>query len=252
MKGKRIIPCLDTKDGKVVKGTNFVGLRELGNPVELASMYSAAGADELVLLDISATTEQRNTVIDIIQKVANQIDIPLTIGGGIRSVDDIRRGLAAGADKVGINSAAVKNPELVKEAIEEFGSNRIVIAIDAKRVRNAWNVVTHGGSKDTGIPVIEWSKQVEAFGAGEILLTSVDADGVKEGFDIPLTKAVADAVQIPVIASGGVGKIEHFVEVFKETKAAAGLAASVFHEGTFTIKDVKDACIEQGVEMCEA
>lgn len=252
MRGKRIIPCLDTKNGKVVKGTNFVGLRELGDPVELAKMYSDAGADELVLLDISATTEQRDTVIDLIQKVATQIKIPLTIGGGIRSVEDIRRVLDAGADKVGINSAAVQHPELVKEAAEKFGSNRIVIAIDAKQVGDTWNVVTHGGSKDTGIPVIDWSKKVEKFGAGEILLTSVDADGVKEGFDIPLTKAVAEAVQIPVIASGGVGRIEHFVEVFKETKAAAGLAASVFHEGTFTVKEVKDACKEQGVEIREA
>ena len=252
MEAKRIIPCLDTKDGKVVKGTNFVGLRELGDPVELAKKYSNDGADELVVLDISATTEGRETVIDVIQNVSQNITIPLIIGGGIGSIEDIQRVLDAGASKVGINSAAVKNPQLIKEAAEKFGSNRIIVAIDAQKSRDSWNVVTHGGSKDTGIDVVEWSKEVESLGAGEILLTSVDTDGVKNGFDIPLTKAVSEAVQIPVIASGGVGTLEHFVDVFKETKVAAALAASVFHENTFTVNDVKTACKEQGVEMREA
>ena len=252
MGAKRIIPCLDTKDGKVVKGTNFVGLRELGDPVELAKKYSNEGADELVVLDISATTEGRETVIDVIQNVSQNINIPLIIGGGISSLEDIQRVLDAGASKVGINSAAVKNPQLIKEAAEKFGSDCIIVAVDAQKNGDSWNVVTHGGSKDTGIDVVEWSKEVESLGAGEILLTSVDTDGVKDGFDIPLTKAVAEAVQIPVIASGGVGTLEHFVDVFKETKVEAALAASVFHENTFSVKDVKKACKEQGVEIREA
>lgn len=252
MGAKRIIPCLDTKDGKVVKGTNFVGLRELGDPVELAKKYSNEGADELVVLDISATTEGRETVIDVIQNVSQNINIPLIIGGGISSLEDIQRVLDAGASKVGINSAAVKNPQLIKEAAEKFGSDCIIVAVDAQKNGDSWNVVTHGGSKDTGIDVVEWSKEVESLGAGEILLTSVDTDGVKDGFDIPLTKAVAEAVQIPVIASGGVGTLEHFVDVFKETKVGAALAASVFHENTFSVKDVKKACKEQGVEIREA
>lgn len=251
MIAKRIIPCLDVKDGKVVKGVNFVGLRELGDPVEMAKRYSEQGADEIVFLDISATNEARQTIVDIVERTAKNIHVPFTVGGGVRSIDDVNRLLQAGADKVGINSAAVHEPTLVKESSTRFGNQCIVVAIDAKRFDDGWHVMTHGGSKDAGLDAIEWAKQVEALGAGEILLTSVDADGVKTGFDLPLTKAIVDAVRIPVIASGGVGHPDHFTEVFKATDVSAGLAASIFHEGTYSITDVKNACIKKGVLVRE-
>ncbi|KAB8138844.1 imidazole glycerol phosphate synthase subunit HisF [Gracilibacillus oryzae] len=252
MIAKRIIPCLDVKEGKVVKGTNFIGLRDLGDPVEMASSYSKAGADEIIFLDISATNEGRQTMVDIVRQTAEQVFVPFTVGGGVRSIEDVNRLLKAGADKVGMNSAAVVNPQLITESSQRFGAQCTVVAIDAKRVGDKWHVMTHGGSKDTGIDAIEWAKEAEARGAGEILLTSVDTDGVKNGFDIALTKTVVDAVRIPVIASGGVGKPEHFPEVFKETDVSAGLAASIFHENTFTVKEVKDVCKQQGVNIREA
>ncbi len=251
MIAKRIIPCLDVKEGKVVKGTNFVGLRELGDPVEMASSYSKQGADEIVFLDISATNEGRQTMIDIVRRTAEQVYVPFTVGGGVRTIEDVNRLLQAGADKVGMNSAAVANPSLITESSNRFGAQCTVVAIDAKRVGDKWHVMTHGGSKDTGIDAIEWAIEVEKRGAGEILLTSVDTDGVKDGFDIDLTKTVVDVVRIPVIASGGVGKPEHFPEVFQATNVSAGLAASIFHENTFTIKEVKDVCKQQGVSIRE-
>ncbi|ENH96989.1 imidazole glycerol phosphate synthase subunit HisF [Gracilibacillus halophilus YIM-C55.5] len=252
MIAKRIIPCLDVKEGKVVKGTNFVGLRELGDPVEMAARYSEAGADEIIFLDISATNEGRQTMVDIVRETATNVFVPFTVGGGVRSIDDVNRLLKAGADKVGMNSAAVKNPELITESSERFGAQCTVVAIDAKRVGDKWHVMTHGGSKDTGIDALEWAKEAEARGAGELLLTSVDTDGVKDGFDLSLTEAVVRAVRIPVIASGGVGQPEHFPEVFNQTDVSAGLAASIFHENTFTMKQVKDSCIQQGVNVREA
>ncbi|MFC4404464.1 imidazole glycerol phosphate synthase subunit HisF [Gracilibacillus xinjiangensis] len=252
MIAKRIIPCLDVKEGKVVKGTNFVGLRDLGDPVEMASSYSISGADEIIFLDISATNEGRQTMVDIVRQTAEKVFVPFTVGGGVRSIEDVNRLLKAGADKVGMNSAAVTNPGLITESSERFGAQCTVVAIDAKRFGDKWHVMTHGGSKDTGIDAIEWAKEVETRGAGEILLTSVDTDGVKNGFDIALTKAVVNTVRIPVIASGGVGKPEHFPEVFKETDVSAGLAASIFHENTFTVQEVKDACKRQGVNIREA
>ncbi len=252
MIAKRIIPCLDVKDGKVVKGVNFVGLRELGDPVDMAKRYSEQGADEIVFLDISATNEARQTIVDIVERTAKNIHVPFTVGGGVRSIDDVNRLLQAGADKVGMNSAAVNEPNLVKEASARFGNQCIVVAIDAKRFDDGWHVMTHGGSKDAGLDAVEWAKQVEALGAGELLLTSVDADGVKTGFDLPLTQAIVDAVRIPVIASGGVGRPDHFTEVFKATDVSAGLAASIFHEETYSVKDVKDACVKEGVLIREA
>ncbi|QGH34666.1 imidazole glycerol phosphate synthase subunit HisF [Gracilibacillus salitolerans] len=252
MIAKRIIPCLDVKEGKVVKGTNFVGLRELGDPVEMASNYSKDGADEIIFLDISATNEGRQTMVDIVKRTAEQVFVPFTVGGGVRTIDDVNRLLKAGADKVGMNSAAVNNPQLITESSDRFGAQCTVIAIDAKRVGEKWHVMTHGGSKDTGIDAIEWAKEAESRGAGEILLTSVDTDGVKDGFDLPLTDTVVSVVRIPVIASGGVGKPEHFPEVFNKTDVSAGLAASIFHENTFTVKQVKDVCIDQGVNIREA
>ncbi|WP_163580040.1 imidazole glycerol phosphate synthase subunit HisF [Gracilibacillus saliphilus] len=252
MIAKRIIPCLDVKEGKVVKGTNFVGLRELGDPVEMASNYSKDGADEIIFLDISATNEGRQTMIDIVRRTAEQVYVPFTVGGGVRTIEDVNRLLKAGADKVGMNSAAVNNPQLITESSGHFGAQCTVVAIDAKRVGDKWHVMTHGGSKDTGIDAIEWAKEAESRGAGEILLTSVDTDGVKDGFDLALTEAVVSAVRIPVIASGGVGKPEHFPEVFNQTDVSAGLAASIFHENTFTVKQVKEVCTEQGVNIREA
>ncbi|WP_018933997.1 imidazole glycerol phosphate synthase subunit HisF [Gracilibacillus lacisalsi] len=252
MIAKRIIPCLDVKEGKVVKGTNFVGLRELGDPVEMASNYSKDGADEIIFLDISATNEGRQTMIDIVRRTAEQVYVPFTVGGGVRTIEDVNRLLKAGADKVGMNSAAVNNPQLITESSDRFGAQCTVVAIDAKRVGDKWHVMTHGGSKDTGMDAIEWAKEAESRGAGEILLTSVDTDGVKDGFDLALTEAVVSAVRIPVIASGGVGKPEHFPEVFNQTDVSAGLAASIFHESTFTVKQVKEVCTEQGVNIREA
>ncbi|WP_226034824.1 imidazole glycerol phosphate synthase subunit HisF [Aquibacillus saliphilus] len=249
---KRIIPCLDVKEGKVVKGTNFVSLRELGDPVAMASAYSKDGADEIIFLDISATNEGRQTMIDIVRETAVNVFVPFTVGGGVKTIDDVTRLLRAGADKVGMNSAAVANPELISESAARFGAQCIVVAVDAKRFEDGWHVMTHGGSKDTGIDAIEWVRTAEQKGAGEILLTSVDTDGVKDGFDLELTQAVVDAVRIPVIASGGCGKPDHFSEVFRKTDVSAGLAASIFHENTFSIKEVKEDCNKKGVNIREA
>jgi len=252
MIAKRIIPCLDVKDGKVVKGTRFASLRDMGDPVEMAKVYSENGADEIVFLDISATNEERTTLYDIVEATAKNVFVPLTVGGGVRSLDDITKLLHAGADKVGINSAAVKQPHLIKQASERFGSQCIVVAIDAKRSKEgSWHVMTHGGMKDTGLDAIEWAKAAEALGAGEILLTSVDADGVKNGFDLPLITATLNAVRIPVIASGGCGSPEHFSEVFSKTDVSAALAASIFHENSYTIDQVKEECKKQGVAIRE-
>ncbi|WP_018662143.1 imidazole glycerol phosphate synthase subunit HisF [Heyndrickxia acidiproducens] len=253
MIAKRIIPCLDVKDGKVVKGTNFVGLRTVGDPVELAQFYSESGADELVFLDITATHEQRDTVVNMVKRTAENVFIPFTVGGGVRTIDDVTRLLKAGADKVSMNSAAVRNPELIRQSSERFGAQCVVVAIDAKKVEaGKWHVLVNGGRIDTGLDALEWAKEAERLGAGEILLTSVDTDGVKDGFDLPLTETMVKTLQIPVIASGGCGKPEHFPEVFKETDVSAALAASIFHEGTFTIKEVKDCCSNEGVNIREA
>lgn len=253
MTAKKIIPCLDVKDGKVVKGINFEGMREMGDPELMAQTYSENGADELVFLDISATTEGRDTMVEVVKKVAKKATVPFTVGGGIKTIADIERILNAGADKVGINSAAVARPELIAEAAEKFGSEKIVAAVDAKLFPDGtWHVMTHGGLKDAGIDAIEWSKQLEQLGAGSILPTSVDRDGVKDGYDLQLTKAIVDAVTIPVIASGGCGNAEHIVEVFEKTNVAAALAASIFHENTVTVGEVKALCKERGVNINEA
>ncbi|PAF35017.1 imidazole glycerol phosphate synthase subunit HisF [Terribacillus saccharophilus] len=252
MIAKRIIPCLDVKDGTVVKGTNFVSLRELGDPVAMAAAYSKSGADEIVFLDISATHEGRATMMDIVRQTALHVFVPFTVGGGVRSLDDMTTMLQAGADKVAINSAAVAEPALITKGAEKFGSQCIVVAIDAKRFEDGWHVVTHGGRKDTGIDAIQWAKEVEARGAGEILLTSMDADGVKTGYDLSLTKAIVDEVRIPVIASGGCGSPEHITEVFQETDVSAALAASIFHDKTFSIEEVKQSCQQEGVRIREA
>lgn len=236
---KRIIPCLDVKDGRVVKGTNFVDLRDAGDPVEVASIYNTQKADELVFLDITASHEKRGIFIDVVRETAEKVFMPLTVGGGINSLSDIAELLNAGADKVSINTAAVKNPNLVKEAAEKYGSQCIVVAVDSKKTESGWEIFTHGGRTPTGIDTIEWVKKMEELGAGEILLTSMDADGTKDGYDIPVTKAVCDAVNIPVIASGGAGKLEDFYNVFHETTADAALAASVFHYNEIPIGEVK-------------
>lgn len=247
---KKIIPCLDVKNGKVVKGIHFEGMREMGNPSEMAKYYSDAGADELVFLDITATTEERDTIVDLVAEVAQGVTVPFTVGGGVKAIEDIERLLHAGATKVGINSAAVSNPTLIQEASKQFGSEKIVAAVDAKvSADGTWHVMTRGGTFDTEIDTIEWVKELERLGAGSILLTSVDRDGVKDGYDLKLTKAITDAVNIPVIASGGCGGKEHIVEVFKETNCAAALAASIFHEKTVTIAEVKQLCKEQGVDI---
>lgn len=238
----RIIPCLDVKDGRTVKGVNFVELIDAGDPVEQAKLYDAQGADELCFLDITATSDNRSILFDMIAKVAQSCFMPLTVGGGVREVADIRNLLLAGADKVSINSAAVKRPEFVGEAAEKFGSQCITVAIDAKQVApGKFEIFTHGGRKETGIDAVEWAKRMASYGAGEILLTSMDRDGTKQGTNIELTRAIADAVTIPVIASGGIGTLEHFSEAVKEGRAHAVLAASVFHFGTFTIKQVKES-----------
>lgn len=239
---KRIIPCLDIKDGRVVKGVNFVDLIDAGDPVESAREYNDLGADELVFLDITATKEKRKTLAELVEKVAAEVFIPLTVGGGIRTVEDMQLILRSGADKVSVNSAAVKNPSLVREGARIFGSQCIVGAVDAaaRESEEGWEIFISGGSKETGIDLIEWVKELEKLGAGEILLTSINADGTKDGFDIKMLKAVTEAVNIPVIASGGAGKIEHFIDVFKNTGADAALAASIFHFGEIAIKDVKE------------
>ncbi|WP_440603231.1 imidazole glycerol phosphate synthase subunit HisF [Bacillus sp. GB_SG_008] len=247
---KRIVPCLDVKNGRVVKGVNFVGLQDVGDPVAIAAAYNEAGADELVFLDITATYEERKTMIDVVERTASQVFIPLTVGGGISSVQDMYALLRAGADKVSLNSAAVQRPELIQEGAEQFGSQCIVVAIDARRVgENKWNVYVNGGRIDTGIDVIEWAKRVESLGAGELLLTSMDADGTKDGYDLLLTETVSKAVGIPVIASGGCGSIEHIAEVFQRTSANAALAASIFHYGTATIQETKQKLQEAQIEV---
>lgn len=241
MLAKRIIPCLDVKDGRVVKGVNFVGLRDAGDPVELAAHYSAMGADEIVFLDITATHEGRKTVVDMLRRTAERVFVPLAVGGGIRSVDDFTELLRAGADKISVNSAAVRDPELISRAAEKFGSQCVVVAIDGKRREDGgFEVVINGGRVWTGLDVVAWAKKAESLGAGEILLTSMDADGTKEGFDLEMTKAVTEAVNIPVIASGGCGSLEHFAEAFTEANADAALAASLFHYGELSIGEVKD------------
>lgn len=251
MLAKRIIPCLDVKDGRVVKGVNFLNLRDAGDPVELAAIYDREGADELVFLDISATNEGRETMADVVRRTAEEISIPFTVGGGIRSTDDMKRLLRAGADKIGINTAAIQNPELITEGARIFGAQCIVVAIDAKYNPDwgEWEVVTHGGRQRTGIKVLEWAREAERRGAGEILLTSMDADGTKDGFDTALTRAVSDITGIPVIASGGAGNAEHFVEILTEGHADAALAASIFHYKEVTIREVKDALRQKGVNV---
>lgn len=248
---KRIIPCLDVKDGRVVKGVQFVDLKDAGDPVELAAFYDEQGADELVLLDISASNEGRKTMVEVVEKVAKQIDIPFIVGGGINTVDDMRRVLDAGADKVSIGTAAIKRPELIQEGANEFGSNRMVVAIDAKfdEDLSTWRVVVHGGKTVTEWKVLDWAKEVERLGAGEILLTSMDQDGEKTGFNIPLTKAVTEAVTIPVIASGGAGSKEDFYEVFAQAGCSAALAASIFHFKETSVAEVKASLKEKGVNV---
>ena len=250
MLAKRIIPCLDVRDGKVVKGVNFVGIREVGDPVECAMEYDRQGADEICFLDITATHEGRSTMVDVVRKTAEHVFVPLTVGGGIRSVEDFREILRAGADKVSVNSAAVKNPALISQAAEIFGSQCVVVAIDAKRDgQGNFHVVVHGGRKDTGLDAVEWAKKCQKLGAGEILLTSMDTDGCKEGFDLELTRAVCDAVTIPVIASGGCGRLEHFSQVFEETGADAALAASLFHFRELTVEEVKNHLAENNIPV---
>jgi imidazole glycerol-phosphate synthase subunit HisF len=246
----RVIPCLDVKDGRVVKGVNFVDLRDAGDPVEAAIAYDAAGADELCFLDITATHENRGTMMDVVQRTAEACFMPLTVGGGVRTIDDIRALLRSGADKVSINSAAVARREFVKEGAEKFGEQCIVVAIDAKRVSSdRWEIFTHGGRKSTGIDAIEYAQEVVSLGAGEILLTSMDRDGTRQGFDLPLTRAIADSVPVPVIASGGVGNLDHLVDGIREGHATAVLAASIFHFGEFTIRQAKDHMVRQGLPM---
>jgi cyclase len=251
MLAKRIIPCLDVKDGRVVKGVNFVNLRDAGDPVELAAIYDQEGADELVFLDISASIEGRATMIEVVRKTAGEITIPFTVGGGISTVEDMKRLLRAGADKIGINTAAVTNPQLVSDGARRFGSQCIVVAVDAKYNEQwgEWEVFTHGGRKATGIKALEWTKRMEELGAGEILLTSMDADGTKDGFDLKLTRAVSETISIPVIASGGAGRTNDFYDVFTEGKADAGLAATIFHYKELTIHEVKDNLRSKGVEI---
>jgi cyclase len=247
---KRIIPCLDVDKGRVVKGVNFVGIRDAGDPVEIAKRYNDQGADEITFLDITASHEERETTVHMVEAIAEQVFIPLTVGGGIRELVDIRNMLNAGADKVSINSAAVYNPEFVKAAADKFGSQCIVVAIDAKQVGdNHWEIFTHGGRKPTGINAVEWAIKMAEFGAGEILLTSMDRDGVKTGFDLGVTKAISDAINIPVIASGGVGNLDHLVDGVKLGGADAVLAASIFHFGEYTVQQAKKHMADAGIEM---
>ena len=247
---KRIIPCLDVKDGRVVKGTNFVGLRDAGDPVELAARYDMERADELVLLDITASHEKRNTMVQVVSDCASQVFIPFTVGGGIRTAEDMRAMLKSGADKISLNTAAIQHPEIIREGAERFGRQCIVLAVDARRSGDhKWEIYTHGGRKPTGIDCLEWVKRGVELGAGEILLTSMDADGTKDGYDIPLTRAVSEAVDVPVIASGGAGELSHFDKVLTEGKAEAVLAASVFHYGRFTVREVKEYLKSHGVEV---
>lgn len=251
---KRIIPCLDVADGRVVKGVKFVDIRDAGDPVEVARRYDREGADEITFLDIGATNDNRETMVHVVEQVASEVFIPLTVGGGIRTVEDIRRMLNAGADKVGINSAAIFNPEFVKEAADKFGSQCIVVAIDAKKVSvegepNKWEIFTHGGRKSTGIDAVEWAIKMVSYGAGEILLTSMDQDGTKVGFDLALTRAVSEAVVVPVIASGGVGNLDHLAEGVLQGKADAVLAASIFHFAEYSIQEAKEHMRARGIEV---
>ncbi len=246
---KRIIPCLDVKNGAVVKGIKFLDLKDVGYPPELAEAYEKQGADEIVFLDISASAEGRKTLLGIVEETAKRLFVPLTVGGGIREKDDMRAALNAGADKVSINTVAVQRPEIISECAKDFGSQCVVVAIDAKRQGGNWTVYTHGGRKDAKMDMVSWARQVEDLGAGEILLTSMDADGTKDGYDIAMTRAVAEAVNIPVIASGGCGSPEHILDVLTETKAEAALAASIFHYGQWTVRDVKRYLRENGVEV---
>jgi cyclase len=250
MLAKRIIPCLDVSAGRVVKGVNFVELRDAGDPVEIARRYDEQGADELTFLDITASSDDRDIILHVVEQVAEQVFIPLTVGGGVRVVDEVRRLLNAGADKVSMNTAAVNNPQLVHDASSKVGSQCIVVAIDAKQTApGKWEVFTHGGRKNTGLDAIEWARKVESLGAGEILLTSMDRDGTKSGFDLALTRAVSDAVRIPVIASGGVGTLEHLAEGVSEGRADAVLAASIFHFGQHTVREAKELMRARGIEV---
>ncbi len=250
MYAKRIIPCLDLKNGRVVKGTNFVNLRDAGDPVEAAMEYDRQNADELVLLDITASSDARNIMIDIVSRVANSIFIPFTVGGGIRTVEDFTAILRAGADKVSVNSAALKNPQIIEEAAYKFGSQCVVVAMDAKRrPGGGWTLYLNGGRVDTGIDALEWAKKVERLGAGEILLTSMDCDGTKEGYDLELTRAISESVGIPVIASGGAGRLEHFLDAFTQGKADAVLAASLFHFREISIPELKAYLAENGIPV---
>jgi imidazole glycerol-phosphate synthase subunit HisF len=246
---KRIIPCLDVKDGRVVKGVQFVQLRDAGDPVEAALAYDAQGADELVFLDITASHEDRSIMLDVVRRTADVLYIPLTVGGGLRTVDDVRTLLRAGAEKVSFNTAALARPQVIREAAERFGSQCIVVAIDARREGDRWGAYSHGGRRPTGRDAIEWAQEAVAQGAGEILLTSMDRDGTKDGYDLELTRAVADAVTVPVIASGGAGTLEHFREAFVGADASAALAASLFHFGTYTIGEVKTYLADHGLEV---
>jgi imidazole glycerol-phosphate synthase subunit HisF len=245
----RVIPCLDVKDGRVVKGVNFVNLRDAGDPVEAAIAYDAAGVDELTFLDITASHENRDTIFDVVTRTAEACFMPLTVGGGVRTVEDIRKLLTCGADKVSINTAAVNNRAFVKEAAKKFGNQCIVVAIDAKRVGDHWEIFTHGGRNPTGIDAVAYAREVASLGAGEILLTSMDRDGTKTGYDVPLTRAIADAVTVPVIASGGVGNLDHMVEGIRDGHATAVLAASIFHFGEYTVRQAKDYMAEAGLPM---
>lgn len=251
----RIIPCLDVKDGRVVKGVNFVGLVDAGDPVEQARLYDAAGADELTFLDITASSDNRDTIYDVVRRTAEQVFMPLTVGGGVRVVEDIRKLLLAGADKVSINTAAVHRPEFVREGAQKFGSQCIVVAIDAKEVEpgpdgaKRWEIFTHGGRNRTGLDAVAWAQRMAEYGAGEILLTSMDRDGTKQGFNLELTRAVADAVPVPVIASGGVGTLDHLVEGVTQGHASAVLAASIFHFGTYSIRQAKEHMAAAGIPV---
>ena len=255
MLAKRIIPCLDVNAGRVVKGINFRELRDAGDPVEIARRYDGEGADEITFLDITASSDQRDLILPIIDAVASQVFIPLTVGGGVRTVDDVRRLLNAGADKVSINTAAVQNPQLVADASNKVGSQCIVVAIDAKQVEAGaaprWEVFTHGGRRPTGLDAVQWAKQMVAAGAGELLLTSMDRDGTKQGFDLPLTRRISDAVDVPIIASGGVGNLQHLADGVLEGRADAVLAASIFHYGEYTVRQAKEFMAARGIEVRE-
>ncbi|KYC54245.1 MAG: Imidazole glycerol phosphate synthase subunit HisF [Candidatus Methanofastidiosum methylothiophilum] len=249
MHAKRIIPCLDVDQGRVVKGIKFVDIRDAGDPVEMAQLYDEKGADELVFLDITASSDKRNIMVDVVERTGDVVFIPFTVGGGLRNIEDIKAILRAGADKVSLNTSAVQNPDLIKESSRIFGSQCIVLAIDAKKKKNSWEVYTHGGRKPTGIDAVEWAKKAESLGCGEILLTSMDSDGTKDGYDLPLTKAISEAVTIPVIASGGAGNAEHIYDALTKGKADAALAASIFHYEEHSIKKVKEYLKSKNVSV---